>query len=124
LPQIPYGSLRDLYARAAVVAVPVRAVDFQAGITSLLEAMAMARPVVATANPGLREVFQDRECGIWVAPGDARAMSAALSYLLKHPREAAEMGRRGRALVEREMTLDRWVARIMAALQHTASAAA
>lgn len=113
---VSYTELRDLYARAAVVAVPVEPVDFQAGITSLLEAMAMATPVVATANPGLREVFADGEAGLWVPPRDATALAAAIDYLLRHPTEAAEMGKRGRALIERGMTLDHWVARIVRAV--------
>ncbi|HPO72226.1 MAG TPA: glycosyltransferase family 4 protein, partial [Armatimonadota bacterium] len=116
LKRVSYLELRDLYARAAVVAVPVEPVDFQAGITSLLEAMAMATPVVATANPGLREVFADGEAGIWVPPRDQAALATAIDYLLRHPREAAEMGRRGRALIERGMTLDHWVARITRAV--------
>lgn len=116
LQNVSFTELRELYARAAVVAVPVQPVDFQAGITSLLEGMAMARPVVATANPGLRDVFADREAGLWVPPGDAPSLALALMHLLTHPRDAEEMGRRGRALVEREMTLDHWVRRICSAL--------
>ena len=112
LPRLSYVELRDLYARAAVVAVPVQPVDFQAGITSLLEAMAMGCPVVATANPGLRETFAQGDAGLWGPPGDAGAMATALAYVLDHPREAAEMGRRGRLLIENRLTLDHWVARI------------
>src|SRR5262249_13347504 len=41
-----YRALRDLYARAAVVVVPLQAVDFQAGVTTILEAMAMGKPVI------------------------------------------------------------------------------
>ncbi|NLC58147.1 MAG: glycosyltransferase family 4 protein [Armatimonadetes bacterium] len=117
LPGVSYPELRDLYRRARVVAVPVAAVDFQAGITALLEAMAMARPVVATANPGLKEAFADGEAGLWVPPGDAVALARALNYLLDHPVEAAAMGRRGRELVEQGMTLAHWVARITRVVQ-------
>lgn len=116
LENVSYRELRDLYARAAVVAVPVEPVDFQAGITSLLEAMAMATPVVATANPGLREVFADGEAGIWVPPRDPTALASSIAFLLRHAERAAEMGRRGRALIEHEMTLDHWVGRIAEAV--------
>lgn len=112
LSNLSYLELRGLYAAAALVAVPVQAVDFQAGITSLLEAMAMARPVVATANPGLRELFEDGEAGLWVPPGDSEALARALAHLLDHPAQAAAMGRRGREIVARGLTLEHWVARI------------
>ena len=42
-----YTSLRDLYARAALVVVPLTDIDNQAGVTTILEAMAMGKPVVA-----------------------------------------------------------------------------
>lgn len=113
LPPVSYDELRRLYAEAAVVAVPVQGVDFQAGITTVLEAMAMGRPVVATANPGLQELFAQGEAGLWVPPGHPKALAQALAYVLDHPVEAAAMGRRGRALVEQRLTLAHWVERVV-----------
>ncbi len=55
-----YRQLRELYSRAAVVVVPVDDVDFQAGITTVLEAMAMGKPVVVTHTYGQTDVIEDR----------------------------------------------------------------
>jgi glycosyltransferase involved in cell wall biosynthesis len=55
-----YWELRDLYSRAAVVVVPVDDVDFQAGITTVLEAMAMGKAVVVTHTYGQTDVIEDR----------------------------------------------------------------
>ena len=63
---------------------------------AVLEAMACARPVVATRLPGMAELIQDGRTGLLVPPGDAGALAAALIRVLADPREAAAMGRRGR----------------------------
>jgi len=56
--------------------------------------------VVASDLPSIRALCDHSSWGILVDPGDPRAHAAAIAYLLDHPSEAAEMGRRGRALVE------------------------
>jgi len=63
---------------------------------AVLEAMACARPVVATRLPGMEELVQDGRTGLLVPPGDADALAAALIRILADPGEAAAMGRRGR----------------------------
>ena len=55
------AGLRDLYARAMVVVIPVLPTDFQAGVTTLLEAMAMGKPVVVSATDGQRDIVEDGE---------------------------------------------------------------
>ena len=42
------------------MAVPVDDVDFQAGITTILEAMAMGKPVIVTHTYGQTDVIEDR----------------------------------------------------------------
>lgn len=55
---LPYTELRELYERATLVVVPVGDVPNQSGITTLLEAMSMERPIIATANRGQREAIR------------------------------------------------------------------
>src|SRR5439155_23048132 len=55
-----YLALRQLYARSALVVVPLDDVDFQAGVTTILEAMAMAKPVIVTHSAGQTDVVEDR----------------------------------------------------------------
>jgi glycosyltransferase involved in cell wall biosynthesis len=90
------AGLRDLYARAAVVAVPVVETTFPAGITTLLEAMAMGKAVVVAETAGLRGIVENRRTGIVVAPGDADAMGAAIRELLASPALREELGGRAR----------------------------
>jgi glycosyltransferase involved in cell wall biosynthesis len=74
----------------------------------------MGKAVVVSRTRGQRDLVRDGHNGIHVRPGDPRALRAALDHLLAHPEEAERMGRAGRALVERELTLDAWVARVAA----------
>lgn len=107
-----YEELRDLYARARVVVVPLYENDFQAGVTTLLEAMAMAKPVVVTRTIGQRDVVEDGVNGIYVPPGDPAALRAAIVHLLQNPDEAARLGANARKTIEDRMTLDHWASTI------------
>jgi glycosyltransferase involved in cell wall biosynthesis len=68
------------------------------GMTAL-EAMACARPVVATAAGGLQHLVPD-EGGRKVPPGDPAALAGALGELLADPGLRRSMGERNRAAVE------------------------
>ena len=106
--QVNAQDLRRLYARSRFVVIPL--LDVDAGVTSICEAMAMGKAVVVTRTRGQVDVICDGEQGIYVPPGDPRALRAALQHLLSHPAEVERMGRAGRALVEARHRLDTWVA--------------
>jgi len=74
---------------------------------AILEAMAAAKPVVATAVDGAVEQVEDGVTGLLVPPGDAKALAGAILELARDPRKAQEMGTKGREKVRREFTLDR-----------------
>lgn len=59
---------------------------------SVLEAMAMGRPVITTDAPGCRETVVDGVNGLRVPPRDAGALEAAMERLIQYPHLAAEMG--------------------------------
>lgn len=71
------------------------------GLTgSVVEAMAMAKPVVSTAVAGNPEFVHDRATGMLAAPGSVQAMADAMLYLLDNPDEACAMGRRAYEFVK------------------------
>jgi len=72
----------------------------------LLEALALARPVVATAVGGVTEVVMHKETGLLVPPRDADELARAMLYLLDHPDEGARMGRKGQEVVARDFTVE------------------
>ena len=61
-----------------------------------MEAMALGKPVVATAVGGVPEVVADGQTGILVQPGDPAGLAAAVVEVLSDPARAEEMGERGR----------------------------
>ncbi len=64
----------------------------------LVEAMAAARPIVASDTGGIPDLVQHGENGLLVPPGDHNALARALLQLIRQPDEARRMGRRGRHL--------------------------
>ena len=64
---------------------------------AVLEAMAAARPVVATRIGGTDEVVVDGETGTLVAPRDPAALAAGIRNFLAEPERARRAGEAGRA---------------------------
>jgi glycosyltransferase involved in cell wall biosynthesis len=106
-----YRELRDLYASSRFVVVPLYENDFQAGVTTILEAMAMSKAVIVTRTSGQCDVIQDGVNGIYVPPGNPGALRGAILDLLEHPDEAARLGMNARKTIESAMSLERWVDR-------------
>jgi glycosyltransferase involved in cell wall biosynthesis len=79
----------------------------------VLEAMAQARPVVATAVGGTPELVVDGETGLLVPPDDVDALARALKRALSDPGLATRMGEAGRARVERDFSLAASTARVL-----------
>ena len=90
-------ALRQLYADASFVVVPLVENDFQAGITTILEGMSMAKAVVCTRTIGQQDTIVEDETGRYVPPGDAAALQAEIERLLGDPAEAGRLGANGRA---------------------------
>jgi glycosyltransferase involved in cell wall biosynthesis len=110
--QLSATALRELYARSRFAVVPLHDVEFDAGVTSVTEALSMGKAVIATRSQGQVDVLRHGEHGLYVPPGDPRALRQAVDYLLTHPDEAARMGRAGRELVVRNHALDAYVSRV------------
>lgn len=66
---------------------------------SILEAMALSRPVVASRVGGIPEVIEDGVSGLLVPPHDPEALAAAISRLLKDHPYADMIGRAGHDVV-------------------------
>jgi glycosyltransferase involved in cell wall biosynthesis len=89
---------------------------------SAAEAMAASRPVVVTRTcswPGVER----EQTGFWVEQS-AASIAAAVTDLLAKPDVAAEMGRRGRALIERQYNWTIVARQLTAVYERVASGAA
>jgi glycosyltransferase involved in cell wall biosynthesis len=97
--RLDQNELRELYSESALAVVPLVEIDFQAGITTILEAMSMALPVVCTRTSGQTDTIVDGETGLYVPPGDVVALRAAIRRLLDDPTEARRLGGNARQWV-------------------------
>ena len=97
--RLGFADLRQLYADASFVVMPLDDTPFQAGVTTILEAMAMGRAVVCTRTQGQTDVITDGVDGVYVPPADAPALRAAITALLDDPARAAHLGQSARARV-------------------------
>ncbi|OLE81880.1 MAG: hypothetical protein AUG06_00165 [Actinobacteria bacterium 13_1_20CM_2_65_11] len=116
-----YQSLRDWYARAAVVVVPLIPNDFQAGVTTVLEAMAMGKAVVVSATTAQRDIVADGETGVCVAPGNPRALRLTLARLLDDEEERKRLGGNARRAAEAHFSLDAYTKRLADHLSEVAA---
>jgi len=82
--------------------------------TSLLDAMACARPIVATAAGGIPEIVEDGVNGLLVPPRDHHAMAAAIVRLLTDEPLRDQLGGTGLARVRERFTVERMVAETVA----------
>lgn len=78
----------------------------------LLEAMAMARPVVSTASIGVREVLEDGVSGFVVPTGDVDAISDRILRLAQDAALREEMGARARARICAGFTREHMLSRV------------
>ena len=78
--------------------------------TSLLDAMACSKAIVATTAGGIPEVVDDGVTGLLTPPRDHHAMAASIVRLLKNDEERRRMGEAGFARFRERFTLERMVA--------------
>ncbi len=87
----------------------VHPADMEGLGVSLLQAAASAAPIVAARAGGLPEVVRHGMNGLLVAPRDPGAVAEAVKTLLADPARCRSMGEAGRAIVEREFSIDAMV---------------
>jgi glycosyltransferase involved in cell wall biosynthesis len=97
--------VRPFIAAATAVVLP----SYREGLPrSLLEAAAMARPLIATDVPGNRQIVRHGSNGLLCAARDPAALATAMKKLVDMPGDERDaMGRAGRHLVESEFGEDK-----------------
>lgn len=96
---LPYEIAQDV-ARADCVAICCKHTRYTAGLTTVVEAMALGLPMICSRNPQIPVDFDAVGCGIAVGYGDTDGWQRAAERMAANPDEARRMGRRGRILAE------------------------
>lgn len=77
----------------------------------VIEAMAVGKPLVASGIPPLTEIVEDRKTGLLAERNNPQAFAHAISWLLMHPEEARQMGRRGQEQVCKHFSAEKMSAK-------------
>lgn len=117
----PRDALRHYYSAADVFVTTPWYEPF--GITPL-EAMACARPVVASAVGGLKSTVVDARTGFLVPPHDPAVLAERLAVLQRDPALGARMGRAGRRRALGHYTWSCVVDRLLRVYERTLAQAA
>jgi glycosyltransferase involved in cell wall biosynthesis len=86
---------------ADVVVLPFRFWPYNECPLTILEAMAMGKPVITTYAGSIPEIIRDGKTGILVSPTDAKWLSHAIMRLLSNEYLTNEIGRSARKSVEK-----------------------
>ncbi len=106
------GRREDVPAVTAALDVAVLPSYREAQGLTLLEAMALSRPVVASNVGGIPETIEDGVTGLLVPPHDPPALAAAIVRLLTDHTLADTLGRNGHDLVQSRFCLEKMVSAV------------
>jgi glycosyltransferase involved in cell wall biosynthesis len=106
------GLREDIPAVTAALDIAVLPSYREAQGLSVLEAMALSRPVVASAVGGIPEMIEDGRTGLLVPSHDPAALGGAIGRLLADEALAAELGRAGHDLVHERFCVELMVDRV------------
>lgn len=105
------GFRQDIPALLSVLDVVVIP-SFEEGIPqSLTQALAMERPVVASAVGGIPEVVEDNVTGLLVPPRNPAMLAEKISFILNNPSTGARMGKAGRQVIQERYSLESMLTR-------------
>jgi glycosyltransferase involved in cell wall biosynthesis len=115
------NSDEDMYLLGFVKNIPsflkgadvfILAPDYEASPRSLMEAMAMGLPCIATKVGGIPD-YLDETCGVFVEPKNPEMLAEKIVYLIENKKIAKELGRRAREKMLKYHDLDKNLDKIL-----------
>ncbi|MBE0582432.1 MAG: glycosyltransferase family 4 protein [Desulfofustis sp.] len=108
---IETDELKKLISAAKVIALPVKENTYSGATTTLLQCMAMEKPVAVSRVGAIREGygFSDGENLRWLTPGSLESMAEVLNELLANPSLCKKIGAEARRHVRENLNWDRFV---------------
>jgi len=92
----PFGKVPEFLAMSDVIVIPQRRSSATVGQVpaKVFDAMAMAKPIIATAVCDLPEILDG--CGWVVEPESSGHLAEAIQHVIDHPEEAEQIGQKAR----------------------------
>jgi glycosyltransferase involved in cell wall biosynthesis len=109
---LDYRVAQDYMYESSFYVVPLQAINFAGGDSSLLQAMSFGKAAVATRAPSTETYLEHGQTGLLVEPGDAEGMRQAILHLWRNPDEAVRMGKEARRRFEENHTMDKLAQRV------------
>lgn len=107
---VAHADLPREYAWCDIFAAPSR---YEPGAANVyLEAMASGKPVIACNSGGAPEAVQHEHTGILITPGSSEQLENAIRVLARDGGLRARLGRAGRAWVEANVAMDKYVDKV------------
>ena len=119
--RVSWTYLRTLYRYSRFVVIPLNPVNYAAGVTGLVEAMAMGKAIIVTRSPGIEEYIRDVDVGIIIPPDDPVALASAMRELWQDPVRCKAIGQSNRKWVETHADVRIYARRIRVLLGHGSS---
>jgi len=96
--------VRPAISQSSVYVLP----SYHEGLpVTVMEAMAMGRPIITTLAPGCRETVNQGENGLLIPIKDVPALVKAIEYFIKSPDEIQRMGDASRRIAEEKYDRDK-----------------
>ena len=119
---IPPAKVRELYAGAALVVVPIHREGHRygtenSGTIALLEAMATGKPTIVTERSTLRDYIEPGDTALTVPAEDPAALRAAVDRVLGDRDLAAALGSSARSAVDRRFTTRAFAGRLAGVIE-------
>ena len=101
LPKIYFDKPPEYLSAADILVIPQRLTSDSVGQmpAKLYDAMAMAKPIIATRISDIPEVLDN--CGYLIDPMEPTELADAIKYILNHPEEALNKGKAARERCQR-----------------------
>ncbi|WP_375495468.1 hypothetical protein [uncultured Nostoc sp.] len=108
-----YSELLEIYLNARVLAIPMVSGLNLCGLTGLMDAIGMGKPIIMTRNTLIDIDIEEEGIGKWVAPGDIEGWKNAINFFDNNEEQALEMGDKARKLVDNGLNSESFANKIM-----------
>jgi glycosyltransferase involved in cell wall biosynthesis len=113
---VSFPDLRTLYAKAKLVVIPLVETLNAGGISAVLEAAAMGKPLIVTHTAVLEDILKPGETCLTVPPGDPQALRHAIETLLANPDLSRRLGNAARDFAEQTQSQPAFATRLHQAM--------
>lgn len=102
-----HGMLSRKVGEAMCAVMCCKETNYTVGLTTLVEALALGKPLIISRNPQIPIDIDGERCGLTVDYGDVDGWERAIRQIADDPAEAKAMGERAKALAKRLFNIER-----------------